>query len=134
MPDSIDLLFLRSSCAFMKWETENNFKKIESFSHIIVFSCKLLPLFRFFFFIPLNPFKWVQEGSEKQQINRVWPHQLSQVVHLYHILYSYTNEFYSCITSFNFTAASLVLFYSSLYTCIKFYSCNNSFTAALLVL
>ncbi len=23
-PDSIDLLFLGSSCTFMKWETENN--------------------------------------------------------------------------------------------------------------
>ncbi len=29
----------------------------------------------FFFFYPLDPFKWVQERSEKQQINWVWPNQ-----------------------------------------------------------
>ncbi len=39
---------------FMKWETENNFKKIEFFSQIIVFSCKFLPLFPLFLFLSLS--------------------------------------------------------------------------------
>ncbi len=50
------------------------FVKNRIFSQIIVFSCKFLPLFPFIFIlIPLDPFKWVQERSEKQQINWVWP-------------------------------------------------------------
>ncbi len=71
-PDSIDLLF--RAYTFKKSETKNNFKKIEMFSQIIVFSCKCLPLFPFIFiFIPLNPFKCAWERSEKQQTNSVWP-------------------------------------------------------------
>ncbi len=52
-PDSIDLLFVGFSCAFMKWETENNF-----FSQIIVFSGKLWPVFPFIFiFYLFRPFQ-----------------------------------------------------------------------------
>ncbi len=54
--DSIDLLFLGSSCTFMKWQTENNLKKIEILSQIIVFSCKFLPLFPFISY-PSRPFQ-----------------------------------------------------------------------------
>ncbi len=53
-PDSINLLFLRSSCTFMKWETENNLKKIEFFLKLLYFHAYFCLFFLLFLFLSLS--------------------------------------------------------------------------------
>ncbi len=75
-PDSIDLLFLGSSCTLMKWETANNLKKNRfCFLKLLYFHANFGVVFLLVLVLSLlTLFKWVRERSEKQQIDWVWPH------------------------------------------------------------
>ncbi len=65
-PDSyIDLLFLGSSCMFMKWETENNFKKIEFCLKLLYFHANVCLFFLLFLFLSLSTFSNVSGKDPK---------------------------------------------------------------------
>ncbi len=71
-PDSIDLLFLVSSCTMIikkSWKkpgNQNNISKIDNLSTNCVFLYSFMPVFPFIFIIiPLVPLKWVWEVPEK---------------------------------------------------------------------
>lgn len=74
-PDSINLLFLESSCILIIKEVgkicEIIFKNKHFFT-VLSFTCIFFNVFFPFNYIPLNPLKWGKERLEKQQINWVW--------------------------------------------------------------
>ncbi len=72
-PDPIDLLFLGSSCTFIKWEIENNFEKIEFFFSNYCILMQIWASFSFYFY-PFPPF---QMGMRKIQETT---NQLSQAL------------------------------------------------------
>ncbi len=67
----IDLLFLRSSCMFMKWETDFFFLNRILFLKLLYFHANFCFFFLLFLFLSISSLSMVWERSEKQQINWV---------------------------------------------------------------
>ncbi len=65
-PGSIDWLFLGPSCMFMKWETENNFKKMEFFLSNYCILMQIFASFSFYFYFYLTT---LSNGSVKDPRN-----------------------------------------------------------------